>query len=222
MKSMAYHMAYRGLIFDLDGVLADTEPLHKEAKRDAFRSFGLEIPEAYYLDWRGRTDEDFANIVGRELGLSESQCAEVLRRKHDLFAAREAGLLPVAGVQDFLRRARGRFEKLGVATSATPRNQAFAFDHFALHPFFDAVVNASHITHAKPHPEPYLKAAELLGLPPSACLVIEDSRNGILSGKAAGCAVAGITTSYSRAELLATPADLVVDGYEELAARLGI
>lgn len=220
MTGMA-RMTYSALIFDLDGVLADTEPLHKEAKRDAFRSFGLEIPEPYYLDFRGRTDEDFARIVGRELGLDEGRCEEVLRRKHALFEARETEIPPVAGVLDFLREARGRFAKLAVATSATPRNQAFAFDRFGLHPFFDAVVNASHITHAKPHPEPYLKAAELLGIPTSDCLVIEDSRNGILSGKSAGCAVAAITTSYSRAELLGTPADLVVDGYPELAARLG-
>lgn len=214
-------MNYRALIFDLDGVLADSEPLHKETKREAYRRFGVEVPERYYLDFRGRTDEDFARIVGQELGLTEDQRREVLRLKHALFAAREAEIPPVAGALDFLREARSRFAKLAVATSATPGNQAAAFDRHGLHPWFDAVVNASHITHAKPHPEPYLLAAERLGLAPSECLVIEDSKNGILSGKAAGCAVAGITTSYSRAELLGTPADLVVDGYPELAMRLG-
>lgn len=212
----------KALIFDMDGVIIDTEPLHKEAKRAALAAFGLTIPESYYLDFRGRSDEDFAQTVGRQYGLSPEQRQEVLRLKHSVFESRETSLLPVEGVLEFLRMARPQFEKMAVTTSATPRNQQFAFDHLGLHPFFDVVVNASDITRTKPDPEPYLTTVARLRYPADACLVIEDSINGILSAKAAGCMVAAITTSYSGDELLETPADVVVESYRQLAAHLGL
>jgi beta-phosphoglucomutase len=214
--------AFRALLFDLDGVLLDSEPLHKEAKREAFARLGRTVPERHFLDFRGRTDEAFAEIVGAELGMPPEERAEVLRLKHALFAEGEKDLPPVPGALAFLAAARGRFGKLALATSAIPRLQAAAFDHLGLHPFFDAVVNAADITRPKPDPEPYQVAAARLGVPPEACLVIEDSRNGILSGLAAGCAVAALTTSYSRAELRDLPVTWVVDGYAELAERLGL
>lgn len=213
---------FQALLFDLDGVLLDSEPLHKEAKREAFARLGRTIPERHFLDFRGRTDEAFAEIVGAELGLTPEERAEVLRLKHALFAEGGKDLPPVPGALPFLAAARKRFGKVALATSATPRMQAFAFDHLGLHPFFDAVVNADDITRPKPDPEPFLLAAARLGAPPEACLVIEDSRNGILSGLAAGCAVAAITTSYTSEELRDLPVLWVVESYSELAERLGM
>lgn len=213
---------FSALLFDLDGVLLDSEPLHKEAKRQAFARLGRTVPERHFLDFRGRTDEAFAEIVGAELGMTPEERAEVLRLKHAIFAEGEKDIPPVPDALAFVAAARGRFGKLALATSAIPRLQAFAFDHLGLHPFFDAVVNAADITRPKPDPEPYLLAAARLGVPPEACLVIEDSRNGILSGLAAGCAVAALTTSYRREELADLPVRWVVDGYAELAERLGM
>lgn len=126
---------FRGLIFDLDGVIIATEPLHEEAKRIAYSDFGLLVPGNLFGEFRGRSDEDMAEFV----------------------------------------------------------------------------------TRTKPHPEPYLTAAARLGLSPDACLVIEDSKNGILSAKAAGCAVAAITTSSTRTELADADADFTVDTFAELA-----
>jgi HAD superfamily hydrolase (TIGR01509 family) len=213
---------FRALLFDLDGVLLDSEPLHKEAKREAFARLRRTVPERHFLDFRGRTDEAFAEIVGSELGMTPEERTEVLRLKHALFAEGERRIPPVPGALSFLSAARGRYEKLALATSAIPRLQAFAFDHLGLHPFFDAVVNAADITRPKPDPEPYLLAAARVGVAPEACLVIEDSRNGILSGLAAGCAVAALTTSYRREELLDLPVLWIVDGYAELAEKLNM
>lgn len=213
---------FRALLFDLDGVLLDSEPLHREAKREAFARLGRTVPERRFLDFRGRTDEAFAEIVGSELGLTPGERTEVLRLKHALFAEGEKQVPSVPGALAFLAAARGRFAKLALATSAIPRLQAFAFDHLGLHPFFDAVVNAADISRPKPDPEPYLLAAARVGMPPEACLVIEDSRNGILSGLAAGCMVAALTTSCRRDELADLPVLWIVDSYAELAGRLGL
>ncbi|MDB5104248.1 MAG: hypothetical protein JWP91_1937 [Fibrobacteres bacterium] len=213
---------FRCLIFDLDGVIIDTEPKHKEAKRIAFAKHGLEVPESLYHEFRGRSDQDMAEHVVAHFGPEGLDWAEVLESKHQVFSSLEHNIELVTGVLEFIRAARDRYEKLAVATSATAKNQGYAFERFALAPYFDVVVNAQDLTHTKPHPEAYAATVAKLGIPAGDCLVIEDSKNGILSAKSAGCAVAAITTSFSRIELIDAEADYLVDGFGELAGLLKI
>jgi beta-phosphoglucomutase len=224
----------RALIFDLDGVLIDTEPLHKKTKRLAFAEFGLAVPENLYDAFRGRSDEDMAREMVRAYGSAGLAWETVVARKHRIFESLEDEILPVPGALEFLRAAKAatkagtatgasalsgkRFGKMALCTSATERNQRYALDRFGFGPFFDAVVHAGMLTRTKPHPEPYLLAVEKLGLPAADCLVVEDSRNGILSAKGAGCRVAAITTSFQREEL--EGADIIVDTFAELALTL--
>jgi beta-phosphoglucomutase-like phosphatase (HAD superfamily) len=234
----------RALIFDLDGVLIDTEPLHKKAKRLAFAEFGLAVPEALYDAFRGRSDQDMAMEMVRAYGSEGVAWEEVLARKHALFESLEHEIGPVPGALAFLERAKGNIrsrrpgsgggesvatgagkpalQSLGLCTSATERNQRYAFDRFGLAPFFDIVVHAGMLSRTKPDPEPYLLAAAKLGIPAGECLVIEDSRNGILSARAAGCRVAAIATSFTRAELAEAEADWVAGGFAELGVLLDI
>jgi beta-phosphoglucomutase len=205
----------RALIFDLDGVLIDTEPLHKKAKHMAFAEFGLAVPEPLYDAFRGRSDQDMAEAMARTYGAAGLAWQSVVARKHAIFEVLEHEIEAVPGAIDFVRAARTRFGNLALCTSATEWNQRYAFDRFDLAPCFDVVVHAGMLTRTKPDPEPYRVTVEKLGLPAEACLVIEDSRNGILSAKGAGCRVAGITTSFTQTEL--EGADLVVDSFAELA-----
>ena len=92
---------------------------------------------------------------------------------------------------------------------------------FNLRPFFSATVTREDIISGKPHPEPYLKATEKLGVVPANALVIEDSVNGVRSGKGAGCPVIAITTSFPRERLIEFQADYVVDSFAELERLLG-
>jgi HAD superfamily hydrolase (TIGR01509 family) len=214
--------SFRALIFDLDGVIIDTEPKHKEAKRTAFSRYGLDVPESLYDDFRGRSDQDMAQHVVKEYGPADLAWGDVVDLKHQVFSSLEHTIEPVPGAIDFIRAARARFEKMAVATSATEKNQLYAFERFGLAPFFDAVVNAKDITHTKPHPEVFAAAVARLGVPAEDCLVIEDSRNGIVAAKGAGCSVAALTTSFTRVELLDAEADFLVDGFAELAALLNL
>lgn len=215
-------MGVSAIIFDLDGVLIDTEALHEEANRIAFARFGLAMPEGICARFRGRSDADMARHVAERIAAPGFDHRDYMAAKHAAFSAIQDRIQAVPGALDFLRAARGRFAKLAVATSAAPQDQDFAFRRFGLAPHIDVVVNAGDITHAKPHPEPYLKTVAKLGLPADASLVIEDSRNGILSAKAAGCPVAGITTSFTAAELEETRPDFLVASFPELADILGI
>ncbi|MBV9468590.1 MAG: HAD family phosphatase [Abitibacteriaceae bacterium] len=212
---------FQALIFDLDGVIIDTESLHAQAKRLAFEKYALDVPELWYQQFRGRSDQDMVESVVAEFGDSALSSAEVLALKHEVFSTLHENIMPVEGAVEFIQQARQHFKQLALTTSATKQNQLFAFAKFGLQPYFDVVVTAEAITHTKPHPEPYLKTVEKLGLPAAACLVIEDSTNGILSAQGAGCAVAAITTSFSREELEAAQADYIVHSFAELASLLG-
>ena len=230
------------LIFDLDGVIIDTEPLHLRAKQLAFERHGVHVPPGFFDEFTGRSDRDVAEQAVRRHGdgsaAAERNSAEhvsaerssaehvlveqVVAAKHAIFAELRGEIEPVPGALGFLRRARQRFTKLALTTSATRDNQTFAFARFDLAPFFDVVVTAEDIQRTKPDPEPYRVTVERLGLAAAECLVIEDSLNGILSAKAAGCAVAGITTSFGASELARAAPEWIVGDFAELASRLAL
>ena len=92
---------------------------------------------------------------------------------------------------------------------------------FNLRPFSSTIITAEDIVHGKPRQKPYLKTAEKLGVVPADALIIEDSVNGVRSGKAAGCPVIAITTSFPRERLVEFQADYVVDSFAELERLLG-
>jgi beta-phosphoglucomutase len=109
---------------------------------------------------------------------------------------------------------------LGLATSALRENQQRAFERFGLDCYFDAIVSGNDAQKGKPDPEPYLLTGARLDVDPAKTLVIENSVNGIRSGKAAGCKAVGLTTSFERETLEKAGADLVVDGFSELWGTL--
>jgi beta-phosphoglucomutase-like phosphatase (HAD superfamily) len=92
---------------------------------------------------------------------------------------------------------------------------------FNLSPYFSTIITGEDVINGKPHPEPYLKTAEKLGVAPANALVIEESLNGVRSGKGAGCRVIAITTSFPRESLIEIQADYVVDSFAELERLLG-
>ena len=98
--------------------------------------------------------------------------------------------------------------------------QETVFRILDLQSYFDVVITGDHIQHSKPHPEPYLKTVEALEVPAQACMVLEDSLNGIKSAKEAGCNVTGITTSFCEAELLEAGADHVIETFSSFVENM--
>ena len=127
----------------------------------------------------------------------------------------------IPGSREFIQKAHSKGFKLGLTTSALQENQQRIFEMFNLRPFFSTIITGRDIINGKPHPEPYLKTAEKLGVVPANALVIEDSVNGVRSGKAAGCRVIAITTSFPRECLMELQADYVVGSFVELERLLG-
>jgi len=146
---------------------------------------------------------------------------QVIEYQNNLYKAMLDQMRLIPGSRDFIQKAYKKGFKLGLTTSALQENQQRIFEMFNLSPFFSTIITGQDIINGKPHPEPYLKTVEKLGVVPANALVIEDSVNGVRSGKAAGCRVIAITTSFPRERLIELQPDHVVDSFAELERLLG-
>ena len=206
------------IIFDMDGVLIDSEAIHKLATQKAFEHFGLRVTEEQYPS-RGTPDEVVMVWLSRLFPDAQLSVGELLRLKNMHYEALEHMAVPVPGAVEFVRWAKGRY-RIALATMATPRNCQSTMLLLGLEDAFQCVVDRSCVTHPKPAPEAFLMAAAGLGSAPAECLVIEDSVSGVTAAKAAGCTVIALTTSFPRARLLELGADSVVDSFAEISALL--
>jgi beta-phosphoglucomutase len=207
------------LIFDMDGVLVDSEPLHKRAKEEAFRQFGIVLPESVYDSYKGRPDATMLPEVLSARGCSAETVAEVARLKHRIFESIKHELRAVDGAADFVRWAAARY-RIALATSATTRNREVVLATLNAGDVFRTIVDSSRHTRPKPDPEVFHVAMRDLGVGPGDCWVIEDSVNGLRAAKAAGCYAVAITTTFDRETVLAAGADVVVDSFAELRGML--
>lgn len=211
------------IIFDMDGVITDTEPLHVRSELMTCRHYGLDVPEREWENFRGRTAESiFSYLLGKYAAGRDIPLREIIGFKTKTYLAlADAGLPVVPGALEFIRLARKNLGNVALATGSNRAIQQAVFERYDLGRYFDAVVTGDEVTNAKPHPEAYLKASSKLGHEPGRCLVVEDSDNGVRAGVAAGCRVAGITTSFPRPTLESLGAHLVADTYAEMARLLG-
>ena len=211
------------ILFDMDGIVIDSEPIHEQAQRAVFREFGLEVPDSILPSFKGMTEHDiFTRLVldyGRDY--TTDDVPMLVSAKDRIYRELLDGVELIPGVLPFILSARDRF-RLALTTSSVRADQQFAFDKFDLGSYFEAVVTAEDILNPKPHPQPYIATAEKLGVDPSDCLVVEDSLNGVMSALGAGCTVAGMTTSFDKMKLEDAGAHFTVDTFEELAKRLGL
>jgi beta-phosphoglucomutase len=207
------------LIFDMDGVLVDSEALHDRSKREALRRAGIKLPEERFAAYIGRSDKAMIDEVAREFSLSAAQSAEILRQKNAFYETSESTLRPIAGALEFVHWAHRSF-RLALATSATARNRQFILKLFAIESFFEVVVDAAQFKAPKPSPEVFQIALRKLSLEPVACWIIEDSFNGLIAAKQAGCFAVGITTSFPSQRLQDAGADLVVESFAQLQSYL--
>lgn len=176
--------SYQALIFDCDGTLATTAHLHHRSLTEALRGLGHDMPEAFYLARTGLSLEhlldEFAEVCGRRL-----TSAEVLPTATAVYRRDVALIREVAEVTAVVRTFAGR-SPLAVASSAGRPFVLATLEQLGIAGLFDAVVTVEDVVNPKPAPDPYLLAAEKLGVAPEACLVFEDSDQGLSAAKSAG------------------------------------
>lgn len=207
----------RAVLFDMDGVLVISNPLHFQAWQDFGRQIGLVITEAmFYREFSGRKNEEALEALfpGR---FSEQQRADLSRRKEALFRERYVPLLPaVPGVQQLVQDLRRRSVLLALATSGPPENVEAILRHLGLEGAFQAVVTGQDVTEAKPDPTIFQMAAARLGVAAEDSLVIEDSIAGVKAAVAAGAVCLGVSTTEPASRLRAVGAAHVVEDFRGL------
>jgi len=185
-------MSFRAVIFDLDGVLADSEPWWNEIDAKLLAEYGVTYRGEYHRNVLGVSYRVAVDFYKKALNLSVSTDELMLRRAEiatDLFANR-VGLFPSA--KEVLQELRRMNLHLAVATSSVSLSARPFLDRHQLTAFFEVIVTGDEIERGKPHPDIYLRAAEKLGVAAEECLVIEDALSGIAAAKAAKMRVAAI------------------------------
>jgi beta-phosphoglucomutase len=204
------------VIFDMDGVIVDSEPIHEAAQAQIFDEYDLPVPQAEYMSFKGRPERDVFTTVLKQYEAEERiDHAEILARKHFVYQEMLADAGPIGGALEAIQRLRSEV-RLGLVTSSATSEQQRVFSLLGLNGEFEVIITADDIERAKPHPDPYLKALGKMSLPAASALVVEDSLLGVKSASDAGCFVVGLVGTFSRSDLEGSPADLVVDTFDDL------
>lgn len=190
------------VIFDMDGVLVDSEPFIREAAVNLFAEKGVKVNSDDFLAFTGMGENRFIGGVGELYGVPIDLSVDK-PRLYELYGQLIIGRIqPLAGVLQFIKECRARGLKLAVATSADTTKLNQNLNELNMPPAsFDACVTGSDVTHTKPHPEIFLTAAHKIGIDPSNCLVIEDAPAGVDAARAAGSRCLALTTSFDESAL---------------------
>ena len=198
-------MKYKGIIFDLDGVICSTDEYHYQAWKALADRLGIPFDRERNNLLRGVSRMQSLEIIleKSDKRYSEEEKNAFAEEKNRLYRELLAQMSPADlsdDVKSTLETLRKSHLKLAIGSSS--KNTPFILDRVGLGSFFDAVADGNCITQSKPHPEVFLKAAEMIGLPPADCLVVEDAHAGVEAAVAGGfdCAAIGDAKDDRRAQ----------------------
>lgn len=210
-------MPLKAVLFDMDGVIVDTEPLHRKAYFKTFNDLGITVSEELYTSFTGASTKRVCETLIKEFNLSQS-FEEIAKTKRDYFKDyfyndEEFDLIP--GVKELIQHYHENGITLILASSATMMTINMVFEKFELEKYFSGKISGAELKESKPHPEVFQLAAKLAKEPVENCMVIEDSTNGILAAHRANIFCAAYRSPHSKNQDY-TLANIVVSDYEEL------
>lgn len=209
----------KGIIFDMDGVLINSEPFHYQVWKEALKKRGINLDYEIYKPCIGSTVQVLMQILHEHYGVDEkddSLLLEVKNLKQEMIE--KQGYPPlIPYVKDMLERFHEAGYQMAVASSSPQEYIENVTSYWGISPYFQVLVSGEHVEHPKPAPDIFLKTADILGLLPEECLVIEDSENGCRAAKAAGMTCMAYYNPDSGKQNLQT-ASVVVEGFEEIDA----
>ena len=209
-----------GFIFDWDGVVVDSSNLHEKSWNILAKEINLPLPDAHFKKGFGKRN---SVIIPEILGWSQEKAKieQWGKRKEEIYRelGEKSGIQIIDGIHDFLKEMKLNNISAVIGTSTDRENIELAFGQLGIENFFLGAICAEDVSQGKPHPEVFLKGADLLGLPPEQCVVFEDSLHGIEAATRGGMKAVAITTSQPASLLQEAGADLIVDSPIELTVN---
>jgi HAD superfamily hydrolase (TIGR01509 family) len=208
----------KAILFDMNGIIIDDEHIHEMAFRETVKPFGIDLDHQAYLDCcAGKTDragyEQIATKFSNDLPVDE-----LLQQKSQMYLKLfPANKKDYPGVINLIHSLAKNFT-LALTSSSSRAEVNLITKEFGIDHEFRITISADEVTKGKPDPEPYLITTQKLDLKPEECVVIEDSRSGVLSSKAAGCYCIGVTTTHTEEDL--READLVVGDFTKITTEV--
>jgi beta-phosphoglucomutase len=188
----------KGVLFDMDGVLVDSEPYICKAAIMMFEELGVKVMPEDFQPFVGMGENRYIGGVAEKHGV-DVDIEKVKARTYEIYELIVRGnLSPLPGVHEFISECRKRGFRLALATSADRVKMEVNLKEIGLsQSLFRAVVTGLDVMNKKPFPDIYIRAAENIGLDPQECLVVEDAVSGVKAAKSAGCKCLGVTSSFA-------------------------
>ncbi|WP_333600114.1 HAD family hydrolase [Flavobacterium sp.] len=205
------------VIFDMDGVIVDTEPVHHYAYNQHFKQLNIEVTPEMYASFTGNSTKNIFERLKTQFNLEEDVQTLVETKRNlfnDAFDNKE-DLYLLDGVEDLIKDLYANGMQLVLASSSATVTINRIFDRFGLHKYFSHIVSGEDFPKSKPHPAIFQHAAFLAQTPIENCIVIEDSTNGILAAKAAGIYCIGYDSFHSKMQDY-SKADQIISNFKEL------
>ena len=203
----------KAVIFDMDGVIIDSEPMHNKAYHDMFDEVGIEVSSELYESFTGQSTINICRRLCEHFNLEQApETLVALKRKHyKQFFETNSDLTLIDGVLDLIKDYyyNGLTLVLGSSAAMTSINQIF--ERFDLNQYFKAKLSGADLKQSKPHPEIFIKAAEASGFKKEECMVIEDSTNGIQAANAADIYCVGFDSFHSKNQDYSTANKVITD-----------
>jgi beta-phosphoglucomutase len=201
------------VVWDLDGVIANTVTYHYRAWRDVFEARGVEYTREEFMPYFGRRHDDIIKAALGEIPTEEIETVNE-EKQRNFRRLVKAHTVPMPGAIALIRSLHEHGIKSAIASSAVPENIKIILQGLSIADCFQATVHGMEVKEGKPSPQIYLLAAKKLKVPPGDCVVIEDAIAGVVGAKRAGMKSVAVTNSHKKEDL--KDADLVVDSLEKI------
>lgn len=208
----------KAVIFDMDGVIIDSEPLHRYAYHEMFKNVNIKVSDELYESFTGQSTINICKKLCDIFQLEETpEYLVSLKRKHyEYIFDNDKDFDLIDGVLDLIKDYHANGLTLVLGSSASMPGIERIFKRFNLNQYFKAKLSGADLKASKPHPEIFIKAAETSGFKPSECMVIEDSTNGIAAANAADIFCVGFDSFHSKNQDY-SKADMVITDFKEIS-----
>lgn len=207
----------KGIIFDMDGVIIESESIYMEAEKDLFKKYGLKLNKEEREKYTGVPLDEIWQEINRNYNIEDKYDLEDIILDHvDSFYSglKNSNVKMIAGLENWLKNLKKLDIKMIIASSSFPKIINYIYYRFTLGNYMEGFIDLANIENGKPDPEIFIEAAKSLDLKPDQCLVIEDSENGVKAAKNAGMKCVAFNGRNSTFQNL-DKADLIIEEYSE-------